>query len=121
MKRLDWRRQLVFCDFSRPEYDTASIGVPPSELSRVIHARWADGNVITGVKVFGEMWEAVGFGVLAALSHLPFIEPLVLRTYAWFARNRLWLTGRANPCQGGPCRLRPQVDALGDFGLLVKK
>ena len=103
MKRLDRRRQLAFCDFSRPDYDAVSIGFAPSELGRVIHARWADGSVLTGVDVFRAMWEAVGLGFLARLSRLSLVEPLVLNAYAWFARNRLQLTGRLPPCPGGAC------------------
>jgi len=106
MKRLNKRRLLVFCDFSRPDYGAVSIGFCPSELGRVIHARWADGSVITGVEVFRAMWEAIGFGAFAAFSRLPLIEPLVMRAYAWFARNRLRLTGRSSPCQGSSCDLR---------------
>jgi predicted DCC family thiol-disulfide oxidoreductase YuxK len=105
MKRLDARRQLVFCDFSRPDYDAASINISPAELGRVIHARWADGSVITGVDVFRAMWEAIGLGLLVKMSRLSLIEPLILRAYAWFARNRLWLTGRSTPCQRGACDL----------------
>jgi len=103
MRRLDRRWRLVFCDFSRPDYDTASINISPAELGRVIHARWADGNVITGVEVFPAMWDAVGLGVLARLSRLSLVEPLVLNAYAWFARNRLWLTGRSHACTGDGC------------------
>ena len=106
MKRLDRKRQLAFCDFSRPDYDAASIGFAPSELGRVIHANWADGSVITGVEVFRAMWEAVGLGLLATLSRLSIVEPLVLRAYAWFARIRLQLTGRLNPCPGSACDSR---------------
>jgi predicted DCC family thiol-disulfide oxidoreductase YuxK len=106
MRRLDRRRRLVCCDFSRPDYDATSIGFAPSELGRVIHARWADGNVITGLEVFRAMWEAVGLGLLAKLSRLSLVEPLVLRAYAWYARNRLQLTGRLNPCPGSACDSR---------------
>lgn len=106
MKRLDRRRQLGFCDFSTQEYDAASSGFATADLGTVIHARWADGSVITGVEVFRAMWEAVGLGLLAKLSRLSIVEPLVLRAYAWFARNRLQLTGRLNPCQGGACDSR---------------
>ena len=104
MKRLDRKRQLTLCDFSRSDYDEASIGVAPAELGRVIHARWADGSVITGVEVFRAMWEAVGLGLLATLSRLSLVEPLVLKAYAWFARNRLRLTGRSHACTGDVCR-----------------
>jgi len=107
MKRLDRRRQqLEFCDFSRPDYDAVSIGFAPSELGRVIHVRWADGSVLTGIDVFRAMWEAVGLGLLVKLSRLSIVEPLVLRAYAWFARNRLQLTGRLNPRPEGVCNSR---------------
>lgn len=104
MKRLDRRRLLEFCDFSAQEYDAASSGFAAADLATVIHARWADGNVITGVEVFRAMWEAVGLGFLAKLSRLSLVEPLVLKAYAWFAHNRLWLTGRSHACTGDVCR-----------------
>jgi len=104
MKRLDRRRQLEFCDFSAQEYDAASSGFAAADLGAVIHARWADGSVITGVEVFRAMWEAVGLGVLARLSRLSLVEPLVLRAYAWFARNRMRLTGRSHACTGDVCK-----------------
>ena len=106
MKRFDRRRHLTFCDFSRPEYDAGSTGFAPSKLSEVIHARWADGSVITGVEVFRAMWEAVGLRLLATLSRLSIVKPLVLKAYAWFARHRLQLTGRSNSCSGGACDSR---------------
>jgi predicted DCC family thiol-disulfide oxidoreductase YuxK len=104
MRRLDRRRQLEFCDFSVQEYDAASSGFAVADLGAVIHARWADGSVITGVEVFRAMWEAVGLGVLASLSRLSLVEPLVLKAYAWFARNRMRLTGRSHECTGDACR-----------------
>lgn len=106
MKRMDQQRQLEFNDFSAVDYDTASIDVSSAELGRIIHARWADGRVISGVEVFRAMWEAVGLGMLARLSRLFLIEPMVLRAYAWFARNRLRLTGRSNSCPTSACNLK---------------
>ena len=60
----------VFFEFSLPDYDAVSIGIAPSELRRVIHARWADGNMITGVEVFRAVWDAVSLGALTRLSRL---------------------------------------------------
>ncbi len=111
MKWLDRRRQLEFCDFSSQEYNAASSGFAAEDLGTVIHARWSDGSIITGVEVFRAMWEAVGLGFLARLSRLSLVEPLVLTAYAWFARNRLRLTGRLPPCPGGACDSRHKVDA----------
>ena len=104
MRRLNRRERLVFCDFSRPDYDPTSINISPAELGRIIHARWGDGTVITGVDVFRAMWEAVGLGFLARLTRLSLVEPLVVKAYAWFARNRLRLTGRSHTCAGDACR-----------------
>lgn len=103
MRRLDRRGRLSFFDFSQPDFAPTSINISPTELGRIIHARWGDGTVITGVDVFRAMWEAVGLGFLARLSRLSFVEPLVLNAYAWFARNRLRLTGRPPACAGDAC------------------
>ncbi|MGZ8381163.1 MAG: thiol-disulfide oxidoreductase DCC family protein [Nitrospira sp.] len=104
MRRLDRRRRLIFCDFSRSDYDATSIDISPAELGRIIHARWGEGTIITGVDVFRAMWEAVGLGFLARLTRLSLVEPLVVKAYAWFARNRLRLTGRSHTCEGDACR-----------------
>ncbi len=103
MRRLDKRLLLIFCDFSRPNYDPTSIDISPIELGRIIHARWSDGTIITGVDVFRAMWEAVGLGFLVRLTRFSLVEPLVVKAYAWFARNRLRLTGRSHTCADGVC------------------
>ena len=102
MRRLDRQQRLALCDFSSSDYDAAGTGFVAADLSTMIHARWTDGTVITGVEVFRAMWEAVGLGILVRLSRLSLVEPLVLRAYALFARNRLWLTGRKS-CSGDAC------------------
>lgn len=110
MKRLDRKRRLQFCDFSDPDYDVAASGIPLSELGAVIHAQWEDGTVIRGVEVFRAIWQAVGLGFLTRMSRLPLIDPLVVQAYAWFARNRLWLTGRT-VCTGGQCLNKSAANA----------
>ena len=107
MKRLDRKQRLTCCDFSLPEYDGEKTGFAAADLGQVIHAQWADGRVIRGVEVFQAMWEAVGLGVLAKLSRISFIQPLIYKAYAWFARNRLWLTGRKKDCLGNSCVVSP--------------
>jgi predicted DCC family thiol-disulfide oxidoreductase YuxK len=114
MRRLDRHGRLALCDFSAPKYDAASTGLAVADLSGVIHARWADGTVITGVDVFRAMWEAVGLRFLAKLSRLSFLDLLAVKAYAWFTRNRLWLTGRANDCMGNTCNPNRNKMALSD-------
>ena len=114
MNRLNRKRRLAFCDFSLPEYDERKTGFSTADLGQVIHAQWADGSVITGVTVFQAMWEAVGLGLLTKLSRLSFIEPLLYRAYAWFARNRLWLTGRTKDCSRNTCTSHPSIVCKGE-------
>ena len=103
MKRLDRTQRLTLLDFSLADFNAAPAGLAVTDLSTEIHAQWADGAVITGVEVFRAIWEAVGLGFLSRLSRLPMVAPLMTKAYGWFARNRLWLTGRSNACPGNAC------------------
>lgn len=95
MKIFNRRNHLQFIDFSASSYLPAEPVLSPCDLGKVIHARWSDGTLITGVEVFREMWEAIGLRALARLARRPTINKLLVRAYAWFAKNRLRLTGRA--------------------------
>ena len=95
MKIFNRKYRLQFIDFSGGSYRHAEHGLSLLDLGRVIHARWSDGNIITGVEVLREMWEAIGLGFLARFSRLSGINTLLVKAYAWFAKNRLWLTKRA--------------------------
>ena len=94
VKRLNRRQRLKFIDFSTSAYRSGEHGLNQCDLGKVIHARWSDGRVITGVEVFREMWDAVGLGFLANVSRWPIVNGVLLKAYDWFARNRLRLTGR---------------------------
>ncbi len=95
VKRFNRRQRLAFIDFSTNTYCSGEHGLNQCDLSRVIHARWSDGRVITGVEVFREMWKAIGLGGLATISRWPIVNGVLIKAYDWFARNRLRLTGRA--------------------------
>ena len=95
MKIFNRKNHLKFIDFAASSYLPEEHGLSPCDLGQVIHARWADGTLITGVEVFREMWEAIGLRALARLARRPMINKLLVRAYDWFARNRLRLTGRA--------------------------
>ncbi|GJL63758.1 MAG: thiol-disulfide oxidoreductase [Nitrospirales bacterium] len=94
IKMLNRKERLQFVDFSKSSYDEADHGLSSCNLARVIHARWSDGTIIHGVDVFRETWEAIGLGILARLSRQSIINQWLVRAYAWFAKNRLRLTGR---------------------------
>ncbi|MBK9110510.1 MAG: DUF393 domain-containing protein [Nitrospira sp.] len=101
MKRLDRTQRLTLLDFSLAGFDAAPAGLAVADLSAVIHAQWADGTVITGVEGLRAIWEAVGW-IPVRLSRLRWL-PTYDEAYGWFARNRLWLTGRNNACPGNAC------------------
>jgi predicted DCC family thiol-disulfide oxidoreductase YuxK len=94
MRRLDRRARLQLLDFSAPGFGEADCGLSCERLGAVLHARWSDGRLIEGVEVFRAMWTAVGFGWLVHVSRWPLVARLLVRGYAWFAKNRLRLTGR---------------------------
>ena len=87
MKRLNRHRRLALCNFSSPEHDAASTGLSAKKLSEVIHARWANGMVMTGVEAFPALWEVGGLGGSARRSRLPFVKPVPQRGYTWFAET----------------------------------
>ena len=95
MKIFNRQGRLHFIDFSTSSYRQDEHGLSTCDLGRVIHARWANGVIITGVDVFREMWDAIGLGFLARLSRRPTINTLLVKAYHWFAKHRLWLTGKA--------------------------
>ena len=95
MKIFNRRERLQFIDFSTSSYRPTDHGLNQCDLGRVIHARWSDGSLISGVEVFRETWEAIGLGFLVRISRRPIINKLLVKAYAWFAKNRLWLTRRA--------------------------
>ena len=66
-----------------------------------------DLQIYTKVEAVRHMYEAVGLGFLWKWTKLPLIEPRVDSIYLWFAKNRLWLTGRNNQeCEENTCDLK---------------
>jgi len=106
VREIDWLRRrdragrVRFTDIAAPGFDAAAHGVDHASLMAQIHGRTADGGWVTGVDVFRNLYTAVGFGPVVALTRWPIVAPLLDDAYAWFARNRLRLTGR---CADGTC------------------
>ncbi|MGE3164285.1 MAG: thiol-disulfide oxidoreductase DCC family protein [Planctomycetota bacterium] len=103
LRRRDRRHRVRFIDFASQDYPEAHYGKSRDELARVLHARHPGGGWITGVEVFRQMYSLVGRGWLLTWTRWPGCRWLVERGYAWFARNRLRLTGRR--CEDGACRV----------------
>lgn len=100
LRRLDRRQRLRLVDLTRPEFDPATVGVSAEALMRRIHGRLPDGTIIQGVEVLRQLYAAVGFRRLVAISRWPGIAQLLTVAYELFAANRLRLTGR---CAGRTC------------------
>lgn len=107
LSRWDRRKRIRFTDIEAVAFDPATIGRSHDELMAEIHGRLPDGSVIKGVEVFRQLYKAVGFGPVVALTRLPGISGMLNAGYWLFAKNRLRLTGR---CKDGVCAL-PAADA----------
>lgn len=107
LRRLDRRQAIRFTDIAAPDFDPQPVGVDHATLMARVHGRRANGELIEGVEVFRELYAAVGFRRLVALSRLPVIAQLLDLGYHLFAKNRLRLTGR---CEGDVCE-RPAATA----------
>jgi len=98
------------CRFTTPDgrvldlrrYD--SILVEDVQLGQ-IHGLLPDGTLVKGLEVFRQAYDAVGLGWLLAPTRWPILRWVSDAGYAWFARNRLRLTGRSGACDSGRCRV----------------
>lgn len=101
-RKKPWR--VDFVDISLPGYDGAKHrDVSYEKAMEVMHVIDEKGEVHRGVPAFAVMYSAVGLSWLARLFLWAPVRPLMDRTYAIFARNRLKWTGRAEECSQGRC------------------
>jgi predicted DCC family thiol-disulfide oxidoreductase YuxK len=102
LRKLDRKHRIQFTDIAARDFDRGSVGVEWSTLMERMHARLADGTIVTGVEAFRRLYAAVGFGPLVWLSRAPGLTRLLDFGYEKFAKNRLRLTGR---CADDACEL----------------
>lgn len=86
--------RLTFVDIADNDFDETSYGVNYEMAMGRIHAVRRDGDVISGVRVFREAYEAVGLGWVYALTKFPPVLWFVERVYDVWAARRLQFTGR---------------------------
>jgi predicted DCC family thiol-disulfide oxidoreductase YuxK len=104
LRRRDHHARIEFTDIAAPGFDARALGTDQAALMARIHGRLADGTWIEGVEVFRQLYAAVGFRRLVAISRWPGIAQLAQLGYHLFARNRLRLTGR---CVDDACAIPP--------------
>jgi predicted DCC family thiol-disulfide oxidoreductase YuxK len=85
-----------FTNIAAPDFDAAALGLTYEDLMAKIHGRMPSGQIIVGPDVFRELYTAIGWKRLVAISRWPGISHLVALAYRAFAANRLRLTGRCN-------------------------
>lgn len=103
LRRLDRKRRVAFTDIAAPAFAPESLGKTMKQLMDHIHGRGPDGGFIEGVEVFRQLYSAVGFSWLVAVSRLPGLSHALDLGYRVFAKNRLKWTGRCEP--DGACRV----------------
>jgi predicted DCC family thiol-disulfide oxidoreductase YuxK len=106
LSRLDrGRNRLVTEDITAAGFDPNRYAVTMQELMGQIHGVHPDGSLVKGMEVIRRAYDAVGLGWLLAPTNWPVLKSISDIAYAWFARNRLRLTGRTGACDSGRCRL----------------
>ena len=98
LKFLDRKRSAIrFTDITDPLFDpVADTGLTMDVLMAEIYGRLPNGELVTGMEVFRQLWGAVGLGFLFAPTKWRYLSPLFDSLYSTFAKNRLRLTGRCN-------------------------
>ena len=110
LMRKDRDAHIQFTDIATPGFDAAEHGTTYPALMERIRGRLPDGTWIEGVEVFRQLYTAVGFRRLVAVTRLPGLSHLLALGYRLFAKNRLRLTGR---CMPEGCAIRPAAQATG--------
>ena len=98
LQGLDRDGRILFTDIAGPTFEPPE-GVDYAGLMQRIHARRGD-VWFEGVEVFRQLYAAVGFGPLVALTRAPGVSQALDAGYRLFAANRLRLTGR---CDDATC------------------
>lgn len=96
LMRKDKSARIEFTDIANASFNPERYGKTYDQLMERIHGRVADGRWIEGVEVFRQLYAAIGWRRLVAISRLPGISHLLALAYRLFAANRLRLTGRCD-------------------------
>ena len=92
LQRRDKHKKIKFTDISAKNFDEDSVGISWNSLMDRIHGRPPDGTIVEGVEVFRELYTAIGFGPVVALTRLPGVSQILNLGCQIFAKNRLRLT-----------------------------
>lgn len=77
-----------FVDIVSPDFDETKIGKSKKELLSKIHAKDSEGNFITGVDVFREVYTMLGMRSISKLLSIPILKYFFDVAYVLFAYIR---------------------------------
>jgi predicted DCC family thiol-disulfide oxidoreductase YuxK len=103
IRRKDTCHQLLLTDIADPSF--ISDEIPLETLMRQIHGRHPDGRFVTGVDVFREIYQRIGFGSLVKTSRLPVIRQFLNLGYFAFAKIRFYSAMRRLKNRNLSCNL----------------
>lgn len=107
-RKYDRDRGIVRCiDFRSDPVASEAAGVPIETLSASMHARFPDGELLSGPEAIRRVMHALGRGSLASWTRWPIIRPIVDWCYKLFARNRLRFFS-THTCDDGACSVHTQ-------------
>lgn len=97
LQKKNSQSKIKFVDISSKEF-------LPAELSRIdydtamsqIHAIDGKGDLLIGIPAFAAVYAHCQLLATSTLLRIPFVTAILNPLYTLFAKNRLWLTGRAN-------------------------
>ncbi len=94
LRRLDKAGRLIFIDAAAADFDAALYGGDQAALLARIHARLADGRMVSGMEVFRLALAAVGYAWLVEPTRWPGLRQVSELAYNGFARHRVALSRR---------------------------
>ncbi len=104
----DTAGRIRFVDIDALGFDAAGEGLDPDRVQRVMHARLASGEIVSGVAAFAAVWDTLpGHAWMARLVRRPGVRTAAAFGYAAFARIRPLLPRRRATCGDGACALPP--------------
>mmetsp|Transcript_17745 Transcript_17745/g.29760 ORF Transcript_17745/g.29760 Transcript_17745/m.29760 type:complete len:193 (-) Transcript_17745:334-912(-) len=101
LSRRNSEGKIKFTDIEDPNYDPNAPengGVDYETGMRFMHGVRSNGEIITGVAVFREMYSLVGLGALFNFTKFPIIRPIADTAYVIWARYRTTVT-RGEPLE----------------------
>ncbi len=92
VRRLDKSGRLILTDIGSPLFVPTDVSL--ETLMREIHGRFPDGVYVTGVEVFRQIYDRIGFSFLVVPTRWPVVRHALHPAYRCFAYFRFQLAKR---------------------------